>query len=206
MAPKMYIISGLISLSFIITVMCTLALTKVQGIPLEVLFGDPVKAVYRISPNGQYISYLALGKTPETKNILNIWVKSYDKDDDKQITFDTLRPIRQYFWSFDNKTVFYLQDKKGNENWSLYRVNKDDPTDEKCLTPFDNIYVQIIEYNKHNPNKMLIGLNKNQLLERMIVNPDIMIGKPIIRNSRLMVQHILNLLYQGISQNRKSTR
>jgi len=150
-----------IGLGFVITLMFSLAPTKMQEIPLELFFGDPVKCAYRISPDGNYIGYLALGQTPETKKMLNVWVKSYDKNDDKQITFDSVRPIREYFWAYDSKTVFYLQDKKGDENWSLFSVDKDDSTNTKHLTPFDGSYVRILEYTKDHPDQMLISLNKD---------------------------------------------
>ncbi len=38
---------------------------------------------------------------------------------------------------------------------------------------------------------------QNQLLERITLNPKIMVGKPIIRGTRLTVQYILNLLAHG---------
>ncbi len=37
-------------------------------------------------------------------------------------------------------------------------------------------------------------MERNQLLERIALNPKIMVGKPIIRGTRLTVQYILNLL------------
>ena len=42
-------------------------------------------------------------------------------------------------------------------------------------------------------------MEQSQLLERIVVNPKIMVGKPIIRGSRLTVQYILNLLAHGAS-------
>jgi len=40
---------------------------------------------------------------------------------------------------------------------------------------------------------------QNQLLERITLNPKIMVGKPIIRGTRLTVRYILNLLAHGAS-------
>ena len=40
-------------------------------------------------------------------------------------------------------------------------------------------------------------MNDQQLLERIIVNPAIMVGKPIIKGTRLTVEYILNLLAHG---------
>jgi uncharacterized protein (DUF433 family) len=40
-------------------------------------------------------------------------------------------------------------------------------------------------------------MNKNELLDRIVVNPKVMVGKPAIRGTRLTVQHILGLLAHG---------
>jgi len=40
-------------------------------------------------------------------------------------------------------------------------------------------------------------MNDRQLLERIIVNPAVMVGKPIIKGTRLSVEYILNLLAHG---------
>ena len=40
-------------------------------------------------------------------------------------------------------------------------------------------------------------MDRNRLLERIILNPKIMVGKPVIRGTRLTTQHILNLLAHG---------
>jgi len=37
-------------------------------------------------------------------------------------------------------------------------------------------------------------MSDEQLLERIAVNPDIMVGKPVIRGTRLTVEYVLNLL------------
>ncbi|MFQ6028643.1 MAG: DUF433 domain-containing protein [Dehalococcoidia bacterium] len=37
-------------------------------------------------------------------------------------------------------------------------------------------------------------MDDNQLLERISVNPKVMVGKPVIRGTRLTVQYILGLL------------
>lgn len=40
-------------------------------------------------------------------------------------------------------------------------------------------------------------MEQKQLLERIALNPKIMVGKPVIRGTRLTVQFILNLLAHG---------
>ena len=44
-------------------------------------------------------------------------------------------------------------------------------------------------------------MQEQQLLERITLNPQVMVGKPIIRGTRLTVEYILNLLAYGASVN-----
>lgn len=41
--------------------------------------------------------------------------------------------------------------------------------------------------------------DKENLLERIVVDPKIMVGKPIIQGTRIPVQYILELIAEGIS-------
>ena len=123
-------------------------------IPREVVFGNPEKANPRLSPDGTMMSYLA-----PVNGVLNVWIGTIGKNDARPVTKDTLRGIRRYFWAGDNKHIMYLQDEGGNENWRLYSVGIDDDK-TACLTPFENVQVQIVDRNKHFPNELLIGMNK----------------------------------------------
>jgi uncharacterized protein (DUF433 family) len=40
-------------------------------------------------------------------------------------------------------------------------------------------------------------MNDQQLLERITFNPDVMVGKPVIKGTRLTVEYILNLVTHG---------
>lgn len=44
-------------------------------------------------------------------------------------------------------------------------------------------------------------MKNTELLERIVLNPKIMAGKPVIRGTRLSVDFILNLLAHGASEN-----
>ncbi len=41
-------------------------------------------------------------------------------------------------------------------------------------------------------------MDDSKLLERIAINPKAMVGKPVIRGTRLTVQHILGLLASGM--------
>jgi len=40
-------------------------------------------------------------------------------------------------------------------------------------------------------------MEKRKLLERIVINPKVMVGKPVIKGTRLTVQYILGLLAHG---------
>ena len=43
-------------------------------------------------------------------------------------------------------------------------------------------------------------MEKNELLKRITMNPKVMVGKPVIRGTRLTVQHIVGLLASGMTE------
>ena len=42
-------------------------------------------------------------------------------------------------------------------------------------------------------------MNEKQLLEKITINPKVMVGKPVLRGTRLTVEFIIGLLAQGVS-------
>ena len=43
-------------------------------------------------------------------------------------------------------------------------------------------------------------MGKNELLKRITMNPEVMVGKPVIRGTRLTVHHIIGLLASGMTE------
>lgn len=129
--------------------------TPVPLIPRTILFGNPVKASPQISPDGTKLAYLA-----PVNNVLNVWVGTVGQDDYHPVTRDEERGIHIYFWAQDNRHILYLQDVKGDENWRLYAASLDSQQ-TRDLTPFANVQARVIEHNKHFPNELLLGLNKD---------------------------------------------
>ncbi len=125
-------------------------------IPREVLFGNPVKAAVRLSPDGTRLSYLA--PSPD-KNVLNIWVRTLGQNDDKMVTKDEYRGIRSYGWAWNDKQIVYIQDTNGDENFHLYAVDLATLTTTD-LTPFPGVRAQGIISDRHHPDEIYIGLNK----------------------------------------------
>lgn len=124
-------------------------------IPREVIFGNPERASPQISPDGTRLAYLA-----PVDGVLNVWVGAVDGDTFRPVTHDTDRGVRVYFWAHDNRHILYLQDKGGDENWRLYKVDPGEDREDD-LTPFDKVQVQILAHRKEHPDVILLGMNKD---------------------------------------------
>jgi Tol biopolymer transport system component len=102
-------------------------------IPRDVLFGNPERANPQISPDGAKLAWLA-----PSNGVLNVWVRTIGKADDRVVTSDAKRGIRNYFWQQDSAHLLYLQDSGGDENWHLYQTSLASKA-TKDLTPFDGV-------------------------------------------------------------------
>ena len=124
-------------------------------IPRETLFGNPEKAAPQLSPDGKTLSWLA----PDAKNVLQVWVKSLNKDDARVITADKKRGIRQYAWAENSRVVLYLQDADGDENWHIHGVGLDGK-DARDLTPGPKLQARLNGTDPAFPDTVLVALNR----------------------------------------------
>lgn len=133
--------------------------TKTQLPPLisrEILFGNPDRVSPKLSPDGKYLAYLA----PDEKNVLQVWVRTVGKEDDRQITADKKRGIRMFFWTYNPDGLIYLQDADGDENFHLYQVNIQSNI-VRDLTPFQGVKAQLVALDHKFPDRVLVGMNVN---------------------------------------------
>ena len=123
-------------------------------IPRTALFGNPVKAQARLSPDGQLISFLA-----PKDGVLNVWLAPFGKlGSAKPITADKKRGIREHLWAQDNRHILFVQDEGGDENWRVYSV--DTQTGQQVdLTPYKEVQAQIVGVSHRRPGVVLIALN-----------------------------------------------
>jgi len=140
-------------------------------IPREVLFGNPERTNPQISPDGTQLGYLA-----PVNGVLNVWTKTIGKDDDRAVTNDTKRGIRNFTWQYDNKHVLYTQDVGGDENWRLYQT--DIATKQtKDLTPFEKVRVDLVAYDWKTPDTVLFQANKRDPKLFDVYRVDLKTGK-----------------------------
>ncbi len=118
------------------------------------LFGNPTKTSAQLSPDGKWLSWLA-----PRGDVLNIYVAPVGNPDAaKPMTNSTDRPIRGYGWSGDGKTLLYVQDKGGDENFLLYGIDVASGA-ERTLTPFEKTRAQLLGTSHKYKDTVLVGIN-----------------------------------------------
>ncbi len=128
-------------------------MTDLKKIPLEDFFKNPNKSNLTISPDGDYIAYLA-----PVNNRMNIHVQELNTETVTQITFEVERDVAGYLWA-TNQRILFLKDSGGDENYKLFGVDTDGQN-ASGLTDFDGVLTQIIDRLDNNNDEIIIGMNK----------------------------------------------
>ena len=130
--------------------------TSTEIIPRDVLFGNPEYAAPIISPDGKRLAYLR----PDEDGILNVWSRSVGGTDDRVVTADKYRGIRQAFWAEDSSTLLYMQDDAGDENFHLFAIDATSPSAvARDLTPFPGAKAQNVITNKRFEDQVMVAVN-----------------------------------------------
>ena len=153
---------------------------QIELIPRSVLFGNPERTDPEISPDGTMLAYLA----PD-QGVLNVWVRTLGKTDDRVITNDRKRGIRNFSWQYDSKSILYGQDQGGDENWRLYDVDLDAPAAadgqagwaKRDLTPFEGIQARVIAARKSHRDEVLVGINRDNPQLHDVYRLDLVTGE-----------------------------
>jgi dipeptidyl aminopeptidase/acylaminoacyl peptidase len=135
----------------------------------EILFGNPERVSPKLSPDGKKLAWVA----PDEKNVLQVWVKTVGQEDGKKVTADKKRGIRQYLWAQDDKTLLYLQDADGDENFHVYGVNLD-TGNVRDLTPFQGVRAAPANVSQKVRDRILVTMNlrDRKLMDVYEVNLD----------------------------------
>ena len=131
------------------------AATRVAPVPLiprEALFGNPTRAGGQSSPDGQWLAWMA-----PHEGVMNVWLAPADDPAAaRRMTSATERPIPTYFFAPDSRSLLYIQDKAGDENYLAYQVDVASG-EERCLTPFENTRVRLMGASHAIKDKILVG-------------------------------------------------
>ena len=120
----------------------------------DILFGNPERMSPQLSPDGKKLAWLA----PDEKNVLQVWVKTVGQEDGKKVTADKKRGIRQYLWAQDDRTLLYLQDSDGDENFHVYGVDLVSGN-VRDLTPFQGVRASPSHVSQKVRDRILVSMN-----------------------------------------------
>jgi acetyl esterase/lipase len=123
-------------------------------IPRAKLFGNPTRASGQISPDGQWLSWLA-----PKDGVLNVWIApASDVGAARVITDDRKRGIRFYGWAHDRRHILYMQDEDGTEDWHIYAV--DFATRKvRDLTPLPGVQARVQGVSLDQPGVLALAIN-----------------------------------------------
>lgn len=132
---------------------------------VEDYFARPKASQFKISPDGQYLSYKE--KDKDMKN--HVYVKDLKTGKVTKAIEEKEDLIGSYGW-LNKKRLFYVQDKGGNENLHLYGADVDGKN-LKDLTPFEGVKVGAATIIK-DTDFAVVTLNKNnkQIFEPFKIN------------------------------------
>ena len=176
----------------------------------ELFFGPPEITGGQLSPDGKYMSFLKV-----YKGTMNIWVKDAEAPfaSARAITADTLRPIRNYFWSRDGKYILYVQDKGGDENFNIYAVNPaeqaapgQDIPNNRILTDYKGVRTFIYAVPKSDPDALYIGLNDRDKAWHDLYQLKISTGEKTLLRQNSAKDRITNWIFDWNDKLRLATR
>lgn len=175
----------------------------------EIFFGNPEIAAGKLSPDGNFISFVK-----PNKGTLNIWVKKFNEPFDaaRPLTAETQRPVTQYFWSRDSKKVLYVKDIGGDENYNLYAVDpnaamdKESVPENKDLTNLKGVRVMIFGIPRNEPNTVYIGLNDRDPAWHDLYKLNINTGERILIKQNSGEERITGYVFDWDDKLRLATR
>lgn len=123
----------------------------------QMLFSDAITSHVTISPDGAWIAFLR-----PVDGVPNLWVAPVESPDKaRALTSYEGRGISPWpgpQWSSDNRTILYLRDDGGNENFQLYSVaaSGGEPVD---LTRNGNVRTELRHISPSIKDEVVVGLN-----------------------------------------------
>ncbi|MBS3737690.1 MAG: S9 family peptidase [Psychroflexus sp.] len=118
-------------------------------------FAKPASSSFQLSPDGTYMSYRE--KDENLKN--HVYVKNTKTNVVKRVITEGEELIRGYGWANENRLI-YVMDKGGNEDYHMFAVDVDG-SNQKELTPYEGVKVEILAMLKDDKDHMVISMNKN---------------------------------------------
>ncbi len=128
--------------------------SAIKEIPVNDFFRTKDRALYRLSPNGQYLSYLKLEDKKQQlviENLANGTITSVSKPEERNISF--------YCWVSNEDLIYYKEKEGGRFQTDLYIVNSKG-TEERLLSGNDQTKIRLLEDQLIEGKFLLVTSNK----------------------------------------------
>ncbi|MCL6217191.1 S9 family peptidase [Zunongwangia pacifica] len=122
---------------------------------VEDYFRTPQTFAFQLSPNGDLIAYMKRRDSGER----DLYLMDTETKKESLLKKQEQDLIRGFSWANDER-ILYLQDKGGDENYHVYGVDINGENDKE-LTPFEGVRVNIIESLKEDKEHIIIQMNKD---------------------------------------------
>ena len=166
------------SIAAMLCALCACKEHEVRQIPVRDFFKTPDESVFRLSPDGQYISYLKPYKGHQ-----NLFIKSLADGKERVATSFTDYPVREYSWTYHNRIVF-VQDIIALDEFKMYAL--DVPTmNTRNILSIEKGRIRLLNNStKEQPDVITISMNKRDPANFDIYKLNIKTGelKPYIIN------------------------
>ncbi|QQL49876.1 alpha/beta hydrolase family protein [Mucilaginibacter ginkgonis] len=124
-----------------------------RQIPVLDFFKTPEKSFFKISPDGRYVSYLKPYKDKQ-----NIFIQSLSDGKEVMATSFTNYPVRDYFWTYNNKIVL-SQDIIATDQFKMFVVDIA-TMKQRDLLSFGNAKFKLLNRGRKDPDIITLALNK----------------------------------------------
>lgn len=118
-------------------------------------FKTPAAYSFKLSPDGKYLSYMKR----RDSGARDLYLKDTETQEETLLVKQKEDLIRGYFWASEDR-ILYLQDKGGNENYHLFGVDLDGKNNKE-LTPFEEVKVNVLAILKEDKAHVIVQMNKD---------------------------------------------
>lgn len=132
----------------------TVAANRAPLIERTKLLGNLGRQFSRISPDGEWLSWLA-----PHEGVMNLWIAPTARPSEARLlTEERIDRVWRYVWSPDSASLFYTRDRGGDQNFVIHSVSlAGGPA--RALTPTENTRAQIVAVSSLVRERILVGLN-----------------------------------------------
>ncbi|MGH6616445.1 S9 family peptidase [Sphingomonas sp.] len=144
-------------------------------VPRSDFFGDPVVRDVTISPDGQWLAWLA-----PVKGVANIWLAPRDRPGEaRAVTFERHRAPGAPSFAYDGRHLLFAKDGDGDENSHVFALELAGGA-ARDLTPVPGARCMVMGASRRLPGTLLVLINDRDPRYHDIYSVDIATGARVL--------------------------